>query len=82
MSKRNQFLGSCLSMLIAMIAVYLPVAALLGRDYVTALVAPAAILVIFPAVVVAIGRRFPDYFMYRGAIEFWSDVQAWRNRRS
>ena len=30
----------------------------------------------------SIGRRFPDYFMYRGALEFWSDLQAWRGRRS
>ena len=80
MSKRKQFLQSCLVVLLALIGIYLPTASLLGGEYVTALAIPAALLVIMGAVVVAIGRRFPEYFMYRGAIEFWSDLQARRNR--
>ena len=80
MSKRKQFLQSCLGGLLGLIGIYLGVAGLLDGDYVTALAVPSALVVIMGAVVVAIGRRFPEYFMYRGAIEFWSDLQARRKR--
>lgn len=81
-SKRNQFLQACLAFSLSLFAIYVSTAALLGLDYVKALAATAAVLVILVAVVVAIGRRFPNYFMYRGAIEFWSDLRARRDRRS
>lgn len=80
-SKRNQFLQACLAFSLSLLAIYGSTAALLGLDFVKALAAPAALLVILAAVVIAIGRRFPNYFMYRGAIEFWSDLRARRDRR-
>lgn len=82
MSKRNQFLLSCLAVSPGLFAIYLSTARLFELDYVKALAVPAAVLVILAAVVIAIGRRFPNYFMYRGAIEFWSDLRARRDRRS
>ena len=82
MSKRNQFLLSCLGPLLGLFAIYLPTAMLLDGDYVKALAVPAAVLVIMVAFVVAIGRRFPNYFLYREAIEFWSGLRARRDRRS
>ena len=82
MSKRNQFLLSCLAVSPSLIALYLSAAGLYDLDYVKALAVPPALLVIMAAVVIAIGRRFPNYFMYRGAIEFWSDLRARRDRRS
>ena len=82
MSKHNRFLLSCLGPLLGLIAIYLPTGMLFDGDYVKALAVPAALLVIMVATVVAIGRRFPNYFLYREAIEFWSGLRAWRDRRS
>ena len=82
MSKRNQFLQSCLVLPLVLFALYLSSAGLYDLGYVKALAVPAAVLVILAVVVIAIGRRFPNYFMYRGAIELWSDLRARRDRRS
>ena len=82
MFKHNQFLLSCLGSSLALFGLYLSTAVLLDLDYVKALAVPAAVLVIMVASVVAIGRRFPNYFLYREAIEFWSGLRAWRDRRS
>ena len=82
MSKRNQFLLSCLAPSLALSGIYLSAASRFDLGYVKALAVPAALLVITVAIVVAIGRRFPNYFLYREAIEFWSDLRARRDRRS
>lgn len=82
MSKHNRFLLSCLGPLLGLFAIYLPTVRLFDGDYVKALAVPGALLVIMVSIVVAIGRRFPNYFLYREAIEFWSGLRAWRDRRS
>lgn len=79
MSKRRQFLQSCV---VGLLGLYLGTALLLGMDFVAALAAPAIAVAAVIVVVVAVGRWYPNYFMYRGAIEFWSDRQAGRDRRS
>ena len=82
MSKRRQFLHSCAAGLPGLIGIYLGTALLLDKDFVAALAAPAIAVAIMIVGVVAIGRWYPNYFMYRGAIEFWFDLQVRRDRRS
>ena len=82
MSKRNEFLLSSLAFGLALTGIFFTMSVMLGGDLVTALVVPLALLVLLVVFIVAIGRLWPNYFLYRGAIEFWSDLQAFRWGRS